>query len=258
MSKRKKTGCNMRIIYIILAVICIAYYIRCATYAGIKSSFIWIWLVAAAGLIILYVLQILEIKGIFILPVVIRRVAAAIIIAGLALFVILEMCIIISVKQKPMDDCEYIIVLGCQIRGDRITKSLRKRLDAAYDYVQTDKECTIIVSGGQGKGENKSEALAMYEYLCDRGIDSERIIMEDESTDTNENMIYSIRYIDNHDAKVGIVTNNFHIFRAKLLARGKGLTDICGIPASSDEVLLVNYMVREAIGIVKDFVFGNY
>lgn len=58
--------------------------------------------------------------------------------------------------------------------------------------------------------------------------------------------------------KVGIVTNDFHIFRAKLLARGKGLNNICGIPAPSDEVLFVNYMVREAVGIVKDFVYGNY
>ena len=55
-----------------------------------------------------------------------------------------------------------------------------------------------------------------------------------------------------------VITNDFHIFRAKLLARGKGLNNICGIPAPSDEVLFVNYMVREAVGIVKDFVYGNY
>lgn len=98
----------------------------------------------------------------------------------------------------------------------------------------------------------------MYEYLCSRGISSERIVMEDKSTDTNENMLYSVRHIDDCNAKVGIVTNDFHIFRAKLLARGKGLNNICGIPAPSDEVLFVNYMVREAVGIVKDFVYGNY
>jgi hypothetical protein len=161
-------------------------------------------------------------------------------------------------KKKPEDNCDYIIVLGCQIRGDRITKSLKNRLDAAYDYACNNQDTRIIVSGGQGKGENKTEALAMYEYLCSRGISSERIVMEDKSTDTNENMLYSVRHIDDCNAKVGIVTNDFHIFRAKLLARGKGLNNICGIPAPSDEVLFVNYMVREAVGIVKDFVYGNY
>ena len=75
---------------------------------------------------------------------------------------------------------------------------------------------------------------------------------------SNENMKYSIQYIDNYNASIGIVTNNFHIFRAKLLARGKGLTNVCGIASPSDEVLFVNYMVREAVGIVKDFVYGNY
>ena len=80
-------------------------------------------------------------------------------------------------KQKPDYNCEYVIVLGCQIRGDRITRSLKRRLDSAYDYACINTECKIIVSGGQGRGENKTEALAMYEYLCERGIDSDRIIM---------------------------------------------------------------------------------
>ena len=91
-------------------------------------------------------------------------------------------------KKKPEDNCDYIIVLGCQIRGDWITKSLKNRLDAAYDYACSNQDTRIIVSGGQVKGENKTEALAMYEYLCSRGISSERIVMEDKSTDTNENM----------------------------------------------------------------------
>ena len=64
-------------------------------------------------------------------------------------------------KQKPRDNCDYIIVLGCQIRGERITKSLKKRLDAAYDYAINNPDTKIIVSGGQGKGESKTEALAV-------------------------------------------------------------------------------------------------
>lgn len=237
---------------------CFVYYIRCATYAGLKSSFIWIWLIGTAVFLVLYIFGMLEAKHIYMLPRVVKYTVLIVICAGAALFMTLELCITLSMKQKPEDNCDYIIVLGCQIRGDRITKSLRKRLDVAYDYVCRNPNTEIIVSGGQGNGENKTEALAMYEYLCDKGISPERITMEDKSTDTNENMIYSVRYIDDNNAKVGIVTNNFHIFRAKLLARGKGLKNIYGIPAPSDEVLFVNYMVREAVGIVKDFVYGNY
>ena len=112
-----------------------------------------------------------------------------------------------------------------RIRGDRITRSLKRRLDSAYDYACINTECKIIVSGGQGRGENKTEALAMYEYLCERGIDSDRIIMEDKSTDTNENMKYSVQYISDFSSPVGIATNNFHIFRSKLLAKEMCIRD---------------------------------
>lgn len=249
---------DMRIFCIILAVLCLMYYIRCATYAGIKSSFIWIWLVGTAFFLIIYIFGLLEARQVYVLPRTVKGIAGVVLGTGVVLFITLELCIIFSMGQKPVDNCDYIIVLGCQIRGDRVTKSLRKRLDAAYDYAVKNPDTIIIVSGGQGRGENKTEALAMYEYLCDKNIPPERIIMENKSTDTNENMMYSVGFINDFNAQVGIVTNNFHIFRAKLLAKGKGLKNVCGIPASSDEVLLVNYMVREAIGIVKDFAYRNY
>ena len=71
-------------------------------------------------------------------------------------------------------------------------------------------------------------------------------------------MRYSASYIEDKDSKVCVVTNNFHIYRAKKLARAQGFTNVSGAVAASDKVLLLNYMVREAIGIVKDFTFGNF
>jgi uncharacterized SAM-binding protein YcdF (DUF218 family) len=103
-----------------------------------------------------------------------------------------------------------------------------------------------------------SEAQAMKNYLVDKGIDADRIIMEDKSTDTSENLRYSAEYIDDLNTPVCVVTNNFHVFRAKKIAKGCGFTNVSGAAAGSDPVLLLNYMVREAIGIVKDFVFGNF
>ena len=249
---------HMRYICLILSIICLAYYILCVSYAGRKSSFIWIWLLGTIFFAGLYIAGTLDAKGIIDIPQLVKNIARVVIITGFVIFAILESLIVISMKQKPDYNCEYVIVLGCQIRGDRITRSLKRRLDSAYDYACINTECKIIVSGGQGRGENKTEALAMYEYLCERGIDSDRIIMEDKSTDTSENMKYSVQYIENKDSLVGIVTNNFHIARSRLLASHAGLNNTCGMPAESDHVLFINYMVREAIGIVKDFVFGNF
>ena len=243
--------------FLVMSVLCIAYYILCALYAGISSSFIFIWLIEAVMFGGIYAFMYMESRDIYVLPVVVKNVACGILIALFILFFVMEGLIIGSMSDKPDADCEYMIVLGCQIRGTRITRSLRKRLDVAYEYSK-DNDMTIIVSGGQGRGEDMSEAQAMKDYLVDKGIEQSRIVMEDKSTDTSENMKYSAAYIGDMDSSICVVTNNFHIYRAKKLARGCGFNKVSGAAAGSDPVLLLNYMVRESIGIVKDYVFGNF
>lgn len=248
----------MNVIWLVLALICLGYYIMCASYAGIGSSFIFIWLMGAVFLGLVFTVRLLEIKGIIYVTKALKICFIAVMALGVSLFVFVEAIIIKGMMTKPQDNCDYIIVLGCQIRGDHITRSLKNRLNVAVDYATDNPDTTIIVSGGKGKGENTTEAYAMYNYLVSKGIDSSRIIQEDKSTDTSENMKYSVQYIENTDSLVGIATNNFHIARSRLLARHAGLNNTCGMPAESDHVLFINYMVREAIGIVKDFVFGNF
>ena len=248
----------MNVIWLVLALICLGYYIMCASYAGIGSSFIFIWLMGAVFFGLVFAVRLLEIKGIIYVAKALKICFIAVMALGVSLFVFVEAIVIKGMMTKPQDNCDYIIVLGCQIRGDHITRSLKNRLNVAVDYATDNPDTTIIVSGGKGKGENTTEAYAMYNYLVSKGIDSSRIIQEDKSTDTSENMKYSVQYIENTDSLVGIVTNNFHIARSRLLARHAGLNNTCGMPAESDHVLFINYMVREAIGIVKDFVFGNF
>ena len=248
----------MNVICLVLALICLGYYIMCASYAGIGSSFIFIWLIGAVFFGLVFTVRLLEIKGIIYVAKALKICFIAVMALGVSLFVFVEAIVIKGMMTKPQDNCDYIIVLGCQIRGDHITRSLKNRLNVAVDYATDNPDTTIIVSGGKGKGENTTEAYAMYNYLVSKGIDSSRIIQEDKSTDTSENMKYSVKYMDNKDALAGIVTNNFHVARSRLLARHAGLNNTCGIPAESDHVLFINYMVREAIGIVKDFVFGNF
>lgn len=281
----------MHFIWLILAFICIIYYGICATYAGAGSSFIFVWLILAAFFAIIFEIRWMTIKGIMNVPVAVTRLIIGMIVAGGIFFAAIEWLIISDMVKEPDNNCEYIIVLGCQVRGTRITKSLRKRLDKTIEYmheVQADdmtgksginnedsifnnennkaekegnkitKNIKIIVSGGQGNGEDISEAQAMYDYLVQNGIPADIIIKEDKSTNTEENFRFSEKFIEDKSAKIGIVTNNFHIYRAKKLAHAKGLDNITGIPASSDNVLFINYMVRESIGIVKDYLCGNF
>ncbi len=258
MEKVTENSSFMYTIWLVLALICMGYYIVCATYAGVGSSFIFIWLMGAVFFGLVFAVRVLEIKGIIHVAKVFRICFIVIMAAGASLFIFTEALIIKGMMAKPKDNCDYIIVLGCQIRGDHITRSLKNRLDVAVSYAIDNPDTTIIVSGGRGKGENTTEAFAMYNYMVSKGIDGSRIIQEDKSTDTSENMKYSVQYIENTDSLVGIVTNNFHIERSRLLARHAGLNNTCVMPAESDHLLFINYMVREAIGIVKDFVFGNF
>lgn len=249
---------KMVYIWLVLALICLGYYLTCVWYAGVGSSFIFIWLIGALFFGAVFGVHMAAFKGLIIVPVWCVRAFTAFMAAGMTVFCILEGMIISNMSADTGKDCSYLIVLGCQIRGRHITKSLQSRLDTAYEYAEAHPDTVIIVSGGQGPGEELSEAQAMYEYLTERGIDPARIIREDQSFNTDQNMRYSVKLIDDPAARVGVVTSNFHVFRARMLARAKGLTNTSGIASSSDKVLFVNYMVREAIGIIKDFAAGNF
>ena len=147
-------------------------------------------------------------------------------------------------------NCRYLIVLGAQVRGERITDSLKRRLDAALLYHQVCASVKIIVSGGQGKGEDVSEAYAMAQYLREHGVKDEQIMLEDQSRTTRENLRFSKAYLEELKTPVGIVTNNFHLFRALLIGRSEGYENLTGIAAGCNRILFLNYMVREFFAAV--------
>ncbi len=175
----------------------------------------------------------------------------------LLLFIAAEGCVISSYRAKAEPGLDYIIVLGAQVREKGPSAVLKFRLDAAYDYLIENEDTLCIVSGGQGANEPYSEALGMKEYLLQRGIAPERIIMEDKSTDTSENISFSLKFLDKEHDRVGIVTNNFHVFRGVRIAKRKGIKNVCGLAARSNVYLQPNNMFREFFGIAKDFVCGN-
>jgi uncharacterized SAM-binding protein YcdF (DUF218 family) len=119
-----------------------------------------------------------------------------------------------------------VVVLGAGIRGEHVTRHLSYRLDKAAEYSVKNPTAVIIVSGGRGPGENITEALAMERYLVSKGVSKDRIIKEEESTSTYENLLYSKKILDrflNNPYIVVIITNSFHIFRATKTAEKLGL-----------------------------------
>ncbi len=108
----------------------------------------------------------------------------------------------------------------------------------------------MIASGGQGPGEDISEALAMQKGLIKRGIDKSRILLEDQSTDTHENIEFSKKLIP-IQAKIGvIVTNDFHLYRSIMNARDQGL-QVHGLPAKTPLITVPKSYIREYLAITK-------
>ncbi|AJA46259.1 hypothetical protein CPAST_c01590 [Clostridium pasteurianum DSM 525 = ATCC 6013] len=174
----------------------------------------------------------------------------------LIVFIILQACIIYNANTGIINNADYIMILGGGIRGKSMLLIQLQRTEKALEFIKKNPDVKIIVSGGQGPGEDISEAEAMKEYLIKHGVNSENIIKEDKSKNTMQNMKYTAEILkaadSGNDLRIGIVTSNFHIFRAKFLARRAGL-NAEGISAPSNELLLPNFSVRECFAIIKSF-----
>ncbi len=151
----------------------------------------------------------------------------------------------------------WIIVPGAQLKENGPSLALQKRLDAAAAYLRENPETMCVVSGGQGRNEPMSEAEGMAVYLISKGICAGRILKEDRSVNTGQNLAFSRRLIPPDIQRVGIVTSNFHVYRSVQLAKSSGFPGAVGICAPSGLFFLPNNMLRELLGILKDFALGN-
>ena len=181
-------------------------------------------------------------------------IAAVLLIAG---FLATQALIARDFNDQGEDGLDCIIVLGAQVRDNGPSVVLQYRLDTACTYLERNPQTRCIVSGGKGGNEQSSEASVMAEYLVARGIDSSRISRENRSTNTQENIAFSARLLDPANDHVGIVTNNFHMYRGVGIARKAGFAHVVGIAADSTPLFLPNNLVRESFGVAKDLLTGN-
>ena len=137
------------------------------------------------------------------------------------------MCFLFYAGKKNTADYteDAIIVLGNSINDSKPSKTLIYRLDAALEYAQKNENAIIVVAGGLGKREQLTEARVMADYLIQRGISENRILLEDKSTDTYENFKFSKIILDEYfddEYKITFTTNEFHIYRSLKNAQRNG------------------------------------
>ena len=140
-------------------------------------------------------------------------------------------------------------------------KPAHSRLTVALDYLEENPDIPVVLTGGRGYGEEITEAQCMYDWLTARGVDPERLMLEEQAGNTAENFAFSRklleeRGIDPAEDNVAVVTNDFHIARSRLIAARQGYGYAFGVPAELPWLHLeVNYYLREAFAMVKTWIF---
>ena len=178
------------------------------------------------------------------------------IIIGLVSFVIIETLILMEGRKKEINKVDYVIILGARLYGDKPAPAIEERLKTARKYLAKNENISVVVTGGQGDNEDIPESKAMAKYLIDNGIDETRIIIEDKSTSTYENLKFSLGILRNMGEKSGlevlIVTNDYHLFRSKFLANRLGMIPY-GLPAKTPPAMILSSYIREYFAVIKSF-----
>lgn len=244
------------IIFCVLAALCLLYCIGIGLFVSFGTRFFLIWGALAAffgGIAFVLAHE----QWVERMPPWFKIGAVSVFCIGVLAFALVEGMIISRFGAQAQGGADYVIILGAQWKEQGPSDVLKRRLDKAITYLQENPDTLVIVSGGQGANEPISEAQGMYEYLVAAGIASERILQENQSTNTMENLSYSRELLDAGNQRVVLVSNNFHMFRALQIARKQGYENVEGLAADSYLLMVPNNMLRECLGVVKDFLIGN-
>ncbi len=243
------TGC------LILGILFLFYYVLIGCYAGFRTSLSWLWALGGVFFLLLgraFVCQAGHPKLAYV-----TGAGLALAAVGLAVVLILGSRVVSAMHIQPEENLPYVIVLGAQVRGTRPSRALRMRMDAALTYARENPQTVFILSGGQGPDEEITEAQCMYDYMTAQGLEADRLLLEDRSTSTEENLKFSDALYRLRDSRVGVLSNSFHLYRALALAKHAGYRHVSGLPAPSDFWMQPHNVLREVCGLLAAAVGGK-
>lgn len=189
------------------------------------------------------------------------RVLLVLVAAGVLCFAALFGAVIYGSYDHIQGEPQVMVILGCQVKNDGPSQLLRDRLDEALTYLDDHPDLTVVVSGGQGPDEPSTEARAMADYLMEEGVEEDQILLEDQSHNTVQNFRYTAQLLeeqgyDLENTQVLVVSNGFHLTRARMLAERTGFEEISTLAAPSSHLpSRLKMYVREPLALAKSFLF---
>ncbi|TQR14177.1 YdcF family protein [Psychrobacillus soli] len=176
---------------------------------------------------------------------------------GIGLWMVTTKWLEDGLEPKANGSNEYAIVLGAKVKkGNVPSLALRYRLEAALAYSKNNPHVKFVVSGGQGADEDIEEAVVMKNFLLENGLAEERIILENRSTSTYENLSFSQELLPDNVESVTIITSDYHLQRAKMLAH-KLNWEVDVVAAETPRVVEAKVRLRERAALLKTYISGK-
>lgn len=261
MKKTRRPSRVVNALFLLASLACFGYYLLNGIIVRFGQSLLWMWPLFGIALMVRFLLVRSTIRTgkPSPLPKWLLRWGHVLLAVCVAFVLVVEGVIISASFIEPEQGLDYVVVLGAKVNGTQPSGALRNRIQVAAEYMKNNPETVCIASGGKGNDEDISEAQCILDGLTARGIDASRIILEDASTSTLENIRFSLKKIDDpQNARIGIVTNNFHIYRAMKTARAQNCGTFFGIPVSTSLLSYPHYILREFAAVVVGTLTGSW
>ncbi|TYR81734.1 YdcF family protein [Priestia megaterium] len=161
-----------------------------------------------------------------------------------------------AANQQAPRNADYVMVLGAKVNGTEMSLSLYERTVTALHYLEDNPDTKAILTGGQGNDEDITEAEAMYQFLTAKGVSSDRLIKEEQSTSTYENFLYTKQLVDITNKDIVLISNDFHLFRASLIAKRQGF-HVSPLAAKTPNAVKLQTYSREYAAILKTWLLDK-
>lgn len=188
------------------------------------------------------------------------QILLGLILAGALAFAVLLGVVLSGAHSSVSGDPQVMIVLGCQVKPWGPSVLLQDRLDTALAYLQDHPDMTVVACGGQGADEPESEAQAIADYLTENGVSKRNILLDEDSHNTHQNLenaakLLSEENMDPAQTQVVVVSNGFHLTRARMLAKRCGFEEVSTLAAPESHLpSRLKMYLREPLALVKSFV----
>jgi len=282
----------MEFIFIAIGIASLAYITAIFITYGL-TSFMWFWpLFAVINFIMFVLVRYLKTRHKDKKEINLRPFIFVFTTYGLAVMTLVTILSVIfsNSHTREQRNLDYVIVMGTDLVDNKISKSLKRRLDRALEYYEDNPNTIFVLSGGRSDYDMSTEATIMYHYMIRAGVPDRNLLLEFYSDSTQEKIGFSLRTINqDHEQKmmanrirhnnqppieknnfgddiimgpdrplsIGIITSEFNLYRARKIAKRYGVQDACPMATKTDELMLVHLTTREAVAIFKDRLIGN-